>query len=277
MVSLARVPQARIGSFQFHHNGTITLTNRPLMCSMAISENDGATQIIQRNSTFNCSDAYVTAMLDFHDPRFLSQPNAVFNEDDCHTQMAVNALLRAISHDYTKKDLRLSPYFLQLTDFHASNIFVGADWNVTGLIDLEWICALPSELFAVPYWLTGCTIDGIEDDKLSQFDQVRRAFLVMLKEEEHNTQVNKGQRISISEVMADMWDSKGVWFWCCLSSVNAMYTLLESHLLPPKSLSLSDARIVSRFRRCKLDHDEVVQMKLAEKEAYNNELRQLFI
>ncbi|KAG7146782.1 hypothetical protein HYQ46_004410 [Verticillium longisporum] len=58
----------------------------------------------------------------------------------------------------------------QLTDFHASNILVDKLWNVTGLIDLEWICALPLEMLDVPYWLTGCAIDQIKGEKLEHFD-----------------------------------------------------------------------------------------------------------
>lgn len=41
ILSLARIPQHRIGSFQFQTDGTITLTNRPLPCSVIILENDG--------------------------------------------------------------------------------------------------------------------------------------------------------------------------------------------------------------------------------------------
>ncbi|KAJ0127283.1 Uncharacterized protein HZ326_29615 [Fusarium oxysporum f. sp. albedinis] len=51
---------------------------------------------------------------------------------------------------------------LQFTDLHASNIFVDEEWNVTCFVDLEWISALPVEMLAVPYWLTGCKIDEIE-------------------------------------------------------------------------------------------------------------------
>jgi hypothetical protein len=32
---------------------------------------------------------------------------------------------------------RHGPFPLQLTDLHASNIFVDEDWNITCLIDLE--------------------------------------------------------------------------------------------------------------------------------------------
>lgn len=59
--------------------------------------------------------------------------------------MAVKSLLRVLSHKYIKRDLRDGPFPLQLTDLHVSNILVDEQWNVTGLIGLEWICALPSE------------------------------------------------------------------------------------------------------------------------------------
>lgn len=42
ILSLARVPQPRIGSFRFSADGAGTLTNRPLPCCVAILENNGA-------------------------------------------------------------------------------------------------------------------------------------------------------------------------------------------------------------------------------------------
>lgn len=92
LLSLARIPQTRIGSFQFHNDGTVTLTNRPLLFNV-ISENDGAARTMQGNITFSCTDAFVSDMLTFHDHRFLSQPNAVYDEGDCRGQMAVKTLL----------------------------------------------------------------------------------------------------------------------------------------------------------------------------------------
>ena len=122
LLYLARIPQARIGSFQFNDNGIITLTNRPLSCSMMILENDGATRTIQRNDTFSCTHAFVSETLTFHDQRFLSQQNAVYSEVDCRGQMIVKTLLRVLSHMYINRELRNGPFLPQLTDFHASNI-----------------------------------------------------------------------------------------------------------------------------------------------------------
>ncbi|KAG9253824.1 uncharacterized protein F5Z01DRAFT_681780 [Emericellopsis atlantica] len=274
MLSLARIPQQRIGSFQFHDDGTITLTNRPLSCSTMILENDGAPRTMQRDETLSCTDAYASDLLTFHDRRFLSQPHAAHDESDCRAQMAAKALLRVESHNHIRRELRDGPFVLQLTDFHASNILVDEQWNITGLIDLEWICALPAEMLSVPYWLTGCSIDGIEDEKYDQYDEVRREFMEIFTEEEEAAQGRTQHGISLSNIMRDMWDSKGVWFWHCLSSINAMYFLPESHLLPPDFLTLEAESIVSRLW-CR-DSEDVVRRKIADKQAYDDELRKLF-
>lgn len=274
LLSLARIPQAQIGSFQFHGNGVVTLSNRPLCCATMIAENDGATRIQQRNDTYTCTEAFVSDTITFHDHRFLSQPNAVYSENDCRAQMAVKTLLRVLSHNHIKRELRNGPFILQLTDFHASNILVDSEWNVTGLIDLEWICALPAEMLDVPYWLTGHAVDHIKEEKLEPFDRVRREFMRVFEEEEQDLKTKARHTITLSKVMHDMWESKGVWFWICLSSVNAMYFVLETHLIPPGSLPLKAEAVLSRFW-CR-DSEDIVRKKMAEKEAYNDELRKLF-
>ncbi|KAL7783408.1 hypothetical protein V8C37DRAFT_413741 [Trichoderma ceciliae] len=47
VLSLARIPQPRIGSFQFHPDCTIALTNRPLTCTTILLENEGAPRLSQ--------------------------------------------------------------------------------------------------------------------------------------------------------------------------------------------------------------------------------------
>ncbi|GAB0135641.1 hypothetical protein EsDP_00003972 [Epichloe bromicola] len=250
MLSLARIPQARIGSFQFHNDGTVALTNRYLSCSLAILENDGAPRSIQRDHLHSCTDSFVSDLLTFHDGRFLAQPNAAFSENDCRGQMAVKSLLRAISHRYIKREHRNGPYLLKLTDVNPSNIFVDDDWNVRGLIDLEWICATPVEMLEVPYWLA----DWVQHrgDSWQGICRIR----------------------PISGTMGEMWDSKGVWFWYCLTSVDAMDCLLEDHLCPSGYLPREVERAVSEFW-CD-DAGDVVKKKLADKAKYDELLKSRF-
>lgn len=211
-------------------------------------------------------------MLDLHDQRFLSEPNAVQDEQDCYFQMSIKSLLRLYAHSFIQKQFRQGPFLLQLTDFHASNLLVDQDWNVTGLIDLEWICALPSEMLQVPYWLTGQAIDGLKGESLTEFNQVRQEFLRVFEEEEESF---RDHAFNLTQVMREIWDSKGVWFWYCLSSVNAMYFLLEAHILPAGSLSPEVERILSKF--WSRDSEAIVKAKVEDRKAYEKEVRRLFL
>lgn len=227
MLSLARTPQSRIGSWRFNSDdGTISLTNRPLMCSTMIFENSGTPRTIQEDQTFCCTDSFVSDTLTLHDEYFRHNPHAVADKDDALERMAMRTLLRAVSHQFLIRERRHGPFLLQLTDLHPSNMFVDEEWNVTCLIDLEWICALPAEMLSVPYWITGCGIDEIVDECYDLYDGARQTFLTIMDEE-----TTVAQR-DITRIMRQSWDSKGLWFWASLKSVNAWPFLFRDHILP---------------------------------------------
>lgn len=56
MLSLTCIPQPRIGSFRFHGDGTIALTNRPLPYALVILENGGAPRTIPTDETYTCTE-----------------------------------------------------------------------------------------------------------------------------------------------------------------------------------------------------------------------------
>jgi hypothetical protein len=134
----------------FYENGTISLTNRPLTCSLAILENLGAPRVIEQHTTYTTVDPYISDLLTYHDNRFIHQPNAVEDATDCEFQMTVKTALRAVGHQYFNRDLRNGPFVLYFTDLHQSNIFVDDNWNITKFIDLERICSLPIEIEGPP-------------------------------------------------------------------------------------------------------------------------------
>ncbi|KFX88546.1 hypothetical protein V490_07560 [Pseudogymnoascus sp. VKM F-3557] len=274
ILSLARIPQPRIGSFQFHDDCTVTLTNRPLTCTIVALENEGTQRIAQKDDTYSSTESFVSDMMTFHDQRLLNKPNAVYADDDCRAQMTQRTLLRALSHQYINRARRNGPFMLQLTDVNPSNIFVDEHCNVTCLVDLEWICALPAEMLAVPYWLTGCHIDEIVEDQLVKFTEVRQEFMVILEKEE--PECSAEHTISITEAMRDSWDSKGVWYWYCISSANAMLHLLVDHICPEFSVVLLSRfeEVLSKFW-CK-NAEEVVQQKVKDGTKYKKELRRRF-
>ena len=273
ILSLARIPQPRIGSFQFHNNGTITLTNRPLLCSVIILENDGASRTISRNETYTSTEPFVADMLTFHDDFFLSNPNAVSSMGDCLGQMASKTLLRAISHHYIQRGTRNGPYHLQFTDFHASNTFVDKDWNIKCLIDLEWVCALPAEMLSVPYWLTGCAIDEITKENLREFEKVHGEFMNIFAEEE--VKMTPKNPPALTSIMHDGWKSGAMWFWHCITSVDAMFYLVDDHISPRFSpLSTKTEGILSQYWYP--GSAKVAERKINDREDYVKQVQFLF-
>jgi hypothetical protein len=99
--------------------------------------------------------------------------------------MAIKTLLQGLSSQYLKKEFRNRPFALQFTDLYISNIFVDKDWNITCLLDLEWVLALPIDILAVPYWVINRKIDEVAaGEHFEEFNQVQQQFMHMFKEEE---------------------------------------------------------------------------------------------
>ncbi|POR33381.1 Aminoglycoside phosphotransferase [Tolypocladium paradoxum] len=275
MLSLSRIPQPRIGSFRFNDDGTITLTNRPLLSSTMILESEGTPRTTWTNQTYACVDPFVADLISLHDNRLLSNPSATDEEGDCRSQMAIRALLRTMTHHFVQRGRRNGPFAVQLTDLHPGNILVDKDWNVTCIFDLGEMCALPLEMVSVPYWLTGRAISQLQGEYLEEFDRVRREFMQILEEEENNMGSSLSEVI-LSEVMRVTWESQGVWFWHSLSSVDAAFYLVADHLCPKfqARLSLQVEQAFSQFW-CE-NADQVVRAKLEDYERYNDKLRKLF-
>ncbi|CVK85176.1 uncharacterized protein FMAN_02075 [Fusarium mangiferae] len=276
MISLARVPLPHIGSFKFNPRScTVSLSNRPLTCAMAIFEQSGTPRVIPPERCYQNTDSFASDMLTLHDNYLLHDSHAVRDEDDAQERMALRALLRTVTHFFVLPERRGGPYLLQPTDFHQSNIFVDDEWNITCLIDLEWFCSLPVEMLSVPYWLTGCSIDQIIREQYESFDKVRREFLASMDEELQK--VTMKHDIQITEVIRDMWDSKGVWYWACIRSLNGWLFIVEDHIIPKFSAVqglIKDLKQVSLFWQENSSHH--IKAKVADEKRYQDELQSLF-
>ncbi|TPX14919.1 uncharacterized protein E0L32_005028 [Thyridium curvatum] len=168
--------------------------------------------------------------------------------------------------------LEYKPFSLELTDVNRSNIFVDRRWNVTCLIDLEWICALPVEALAVPYWLTGHAVNKISEP---EFDSVQRSFIQAVEEEERKrTPVGGG--LPLASAMEENWHSGASWLWTAVHS-SAMYSLVWKHIYPrfPVVVDRVQAEaILSGFWR--EDSAQVVQKKANEFKEYKYRVASLF-
>ncbi|KAG5943141.1 hypothetical protein E4U53_007107 [Claviceps sorghi] len=276
ILSISRTPQPRIGSFKFHDDCSITLTSRPSFAATTLLENSGAKQVIRSGDTYTCTEPFVADMITLHDNYLTSNESAADDEADCRGHMAIRTLLRTLSHNYVKREWRNGPFLLQLTDLHQSNIMVNDDWDITCLLDVSWLCALPPEALSTPHWLTGFQIDELVDTKecnnLTEYNTIRQEFMQVLREEESKERLVW----PLTDIMEDMWQSSGFWFWHCLNSVNAAYYLVAEHLCPQFSttLSIKVEETLSQF--WKEDVDEHIDRKLADFQNYERNLRRLF-
>lgn len=173
MLSLASEPQPYIGSLRFNDDGSTALANRPLLCANLILESEGAPRVVDK--TYVTLGSFTDAMLRFREEAFCAQPNAVNDEHDCRLQMLQMILLRRMKAHLVDRHSR-GPLVLQVTDLHASNIFVDDEWNVVALVDLEYVCALHPDIINVPHWLLVDAIDEVSDrigdDLARHFDRM---------------------------------------------------------------------------------------------------------
>lgn len=113
-------PQPVIGSYRFNASDcTVQHTNRPLLCTTMIMENNGTPRTM--HTTYPDVGRFTSAMLTMHDNYLLSQPHAVRDADDAQERFALRTFLRAVSHHFTDP-CRNGPYRLQLTDLRKCSL-----------------------------------------------------------------------------------------------------------------------------------------------------------
>lgn len=272
-LSLARIPQPRIGSFQFHDDATVSLSNRYLSSTVAIFENSGTKQIIKPGQTHSCTDAFVSDLITTHLEFFLAAPNLCAEEYEGHRRLATINVLRAVANQHTKSELRNGPFFLSLTELNADNIFVDREGNVAGLVDLEWLCSMPAEALSEPYWLTAkSTHDFIYNPACQEQHEITRdRYLDILQQQE--LLVQKPHTISMCDLMSDSWKSKRAWFWLCLNHHDVRDVIVSDHLCPPDSFNI----IAEDMAQIECSNaDTVISDKIADYEAYTKTLLTYF-
>jgi hypothetical protein len=274
MLSLASKAQPCIGSLRFNDDGSSTLTNRPLFCTNSILESEGAPRTVNR--TYTTSGSFIDDMLRFREEVFRAQPNAANDEDDCHLQMLHMILLRLLKPQFVDSHSE-GPFVLQFTDFHASNIFVDDEWNIVALIDLEFVCALPPSMMAVPHWLSVDAIDDI-NDRIDAFGRMHEAFMDNFRAEE--TSFSHEHKIRLSPSIQEAWTTYSCWFYRCLTSIDGMAYCMEDHLYEKFNCKPSPdeerrwAKIMSSFWSS--DSKTFVEQKLRDKAKYDKDMARHF-
>ena len=271
MLSLAGLPQPRIGSFCFDPaDGTVSLGNRPLMCATVQLESAGARRTIPPGQTYDRADVYAADVLALQDSHFLANPHAVRDTKDARERLAMRTLWRTVARGFAQRDAR--PGNIPQLDLAVGNLVVDDDWNVTCLLGLDWMAVLPTPALAVPHWLTGCKLHQIRGARYDAYDSARRVFLEVMRQQ----QPAAGNAVALAQVLEGSWQSRAVWFWASLRSTSAWVFLFEDHILPFFAPGTTVSQIAKAASFWDADVDTVVERKLADEAQYQAELRQLF-
>jgi hypothetical protein len=296
MVSLAQVQFPRIGSLAMDDRGVVSLTNRPLTLQLHQLENEGIPTHIPRNLTYPSTDTYFADLLACHDSRIRHRPNSVLGQEDAWAQLSTLAMMRALGPHFTDREQRFGPFTFMLTDLHQSNIFVDENWHITCLVDLEWACALPSEMLHPPIWLTGHAIDII-DDHLEEYQERHGEFMAVFAEKEQaavKTTTNLDNSTTTNTVLTNPthslaarlrtgWSTGTFWYVHALQSFTGIYHLFIQHIQPlygsTPTAEVRDQedvfeRVVAPY--CAPRTDEFVNRKIGEREAYLERVREVF-
>jgi len=275
ILSLDRFTFPRIGSLTIDDHGVLSLTNRPLTCTVQQLENLGIPTDIPRDLTYSTVDAYLSDILAYHDNRIRYMPNSMHNTLDGQEQLSALTIMRALLRHFTNRDLRHGPFVLTLTDIHQSNIFVDSNWHITAMIDLEWACARPIEMQHPPYWLTSCSLDGLDGKHLEAYSSVHSEFLEAFETEERS--LGKGD-IPSTRLMRKGWELGSYWYLSALDSPKGLYNLYLTHIrrrfAKPEDSNTEFDRSVSAYWSTGVA--EFIASKVRDKELYSSQLRQRF-
>ena len=277
LISLARVPLPRIGSFTIDDKGSISLTNRPLTLRLQELENEGIPIEISKQDTYTAVEPYVQDLLSYHDSRLLHSPNAVNSTLDAKYQMAAIAGMRAVMPRFLERSLRHGPFIFSLTDMHQSNIFVDEQWNIKHLIDIEWACSLPIEMQQPPHWLINCGVDEMVGESLSQYNDIREEFM---EEFEKNERANhqSDDSLLLTRTMKRTWHTGSFFYFHALNSTVGLYNIFQQHVqsryTKNESTSADMDDTLSLFWR--EEAEKIGACKVKDREDYEEQLRELF-
>ncbi|EEP76403.1 predicted protein [Uncinocarpus reesii 1704] len=277
MLSVARIPQRRIGSWCIDDEGRISLSNRPLFSHLHQFENEGVPGGIRPKTTYNNAESLYLDILDSHDNRLREKMNATPDELETRSQAKDILLMRALLRQFTDRRLANGPFAMQLTDVHASNIFVDKNWNIKHLIDIEWACSLPVASLLPPFWLTNRYPLELCGPEVDRFKLCYDEFMDIFEEEEEITPLYyKGRCHYRAPAMRTALDSGRFFYYHALQIPLGIHDIFRDQLEPKYDEAPRDAIItgVSTFWAPKMK--SVVASKIRDFKDYQGRVRRVF-
>lgn len=284
MLSIAKIPQPRIGSWTIDNRGMLTLINRPLTVRLHQFENQNIPTDVPRNRTYGSADGYYSDILAYHNYRMRYQPNSIHSVSDGVDQLAALTTMRTLQPLFTDRKAREGPFVMTLTDLHQSNIFVDDDWHITRLIDLEWACSRPPEMaFNPPYWLASSRIvdsaRGVEEllgEEQESYARRHSEFTAMFSAQEKALYSGSKDRTNI---LRKSWESGTFWYMQALDCPSALYAIFMFHI-QPRFTNLDDSAL-DQFNQVVVPYwdrgaEQFIADKVRQQWEYEEQLRELF-
>ena len=155
----------------------------------------------------------------------------------------------------------------------GSTVLVDKNCHITHVIDLEFVCSLPTMMLTAPYWLTGCSVDQLYGQHLEEYNELRQQYMRVLEEEERKL----GLTESIAQLVMRNWNDGSCWISYCLTSIDAAFNIFEKCIRPlyhRSSIPNSADEIISHF--FVQDTESLIRRKTADKDEYDTKLEKLF-
>ncbi|KAI1959267.1 hypothetical protein LOZ58_004538 [Ophidiomyces ophidiicola] len=290
LLSITQIKLPKIGSFTMDNNGYISLTNRLLTYQMLEAENESIPTDIPRDRTYSTVESYTLDMLNFHDNRILHQPNAINDLSDYSYQTAALTTMRTILPLFLDQNTRYGPFVLCFGDFNQSNIFVDKNWNITCLLDLEWMFSQPIDLVRLPTWLSNQALDELAHEP-EHFIAIRKELVDILADEEKKRHAISSQEgtseipekapsssLLLSTDLSSCWDTGAFWYSLALHNPTALFSVFYERI-QPKFLDKNNdhdafQNIVPWYWAA--DFVDIALEKVEDKKNYDIQLQQAF-
>ena len=262
--------------------GVLSLTNRPLTLCLQELENDGIPTNIGRENTYDAVEPYILDLLAYHDSRLRCQPNSINDEVDCRAQMAALTAMRGVLPHFIDRNSRGGPFLFTLTDIHQSNIYVDEQWNIKRLIDLEWVCSLPSQMQTPPYWLTNQGVDHLTGGHLNEYEKAHKEFMEIFEHEEYLQNERTPSKVmdehSRANTMRRAWKNGSFFYFHALDSTTGLFNLWVRNIQPmfSKFGCLNDELNRHLAPYWGIDTEGFIASKGRDRDPYIRQLRALF-
>lgn len=223
--------------------------------------------------TYTSADPFIRDLLAYQDRRLRFQPNAILGRPDGVFQLSALVALRALLPVFWGQGSREDAFVLTLPDLHKSNMFVDDDWNIVGVIDLEFAPVQPQQMVNVPHWLSDKSIDELVGPALEEYKGIYERFVDILEDEEAARQHDH----CFSRRLREDWQTGKFWYNAALRSSNGFPIVFEQNI-QPRFFAKFDRNVegLSLLQLWGENYEDFIAAKIQDTARYEESVRAIF-